>query len=50
MNMELLDEYKIIEWVQNYWMNIKFLNEYRIIKQKLVDLVRYISILNINKN
>ena len=31
MNIELLNEYKVIEWTENYWININLLNEYRII-------------------
>ena len=32
MNIELLNEYKVIEWAENYWINVKLLNEYRIIE------------------
>ena len=32
MNIELLNKYKVIEWVWNYLTNIKLLNEYRIIE------------------
>ena len=34
MNMELLNEYIVIEWTENYWISIKFLNENRIISIK----------------
>ena len=31
MNIELLNEYKVIEWTENHWINVNLLNEYRII-------------------
>ena len=37
MNIELLNKCKVIEWIQNYWINIKFLNEYGIIESKLTN-------------
>ena len=32
INIELSNEYKVIEWTDNYWINVKLLNEYRIIE------------------
>ena len=29
MNTELLNKYKVIEPMQNYWINMKLMNEYR---------------------
>ena len=34
MNMELLNEYIVTQWTENYWISIKFLNENRIISIK----------------
>ena len=50
MNIELLNICKVIKWTWNYWIDIKLLNEYRIIEQKLTNWIRLILILNINKN
>ena len=32
MNIELLNEYEVIESTSNYWINSKLLNEYWIIE------------------
>ena len=32
MNIELLNKYKAIKWILNYWIGIKVLNKYRIIE------------------
>ena len=32
MNIELLKKYKVTKWIKNYWINVKSLNEYRIIE------------------
>ena len=32
MNTDLLNKYKVIEWIYNYWINVKLLNEHRIIE------------------
>ena len=37
MNMELLNEHKVNEGTYNYWANVKLLNQYRIIEQKLIN-------------
>ena len=28
MNIELLDKYKVIEWIESYLINIKFMTKY----------------------
>ena len=38
MNIELLNKYKVIEWIYNYWLN----------KIKLTNQIRLILILNKN--
>ena len=30
MNIKILNKYKVIEWIQNYWKNAKLSTEYRI--------------------
>ena len=45
MNIELLNKYKVIEWIYNYWLSTKFLNECWI---KLTNQIRLILILNKN--
>ena len=32
MNIEILKKYKVVEGIYSYWINVKLLNEYRIIK------------------
>ena len=49
-NIKLLNKCKAIEWIYNYWIITKFLNEYKIIEAKLTNWIRLILILNKNKN
>ena len=32
MDIEVLNKYKVIEWIYNYWINVKLLNEHIIIE------------------
>ena len=32
MNIELLNKCKVIEWTQNYWKDVKLLNEFIVIE------------------
>ena len=32
MNLEILNKYKVIEWIYNYWINVKLSNEHIIIE------------------
>ena len=44
-----MNEYRIIEWIQSYWMNIELLNKNQKIEQDK-NWTRLILILNVNEN